>query len=155
MTTFIACSHYFIELFRICVYRFQHSLSASSSLLLLFMIQLSSLFLQTPLHLAIVTGLNTTVTLLIQHKVNVTVQNNEKETPYHLATKLGKNSCLKLICEKASVDSLNLLDGSGKSALHWAIETQNMEAFDVLLGKGVDVNLKVDTLLLYLALHFY
>ena len=79
----------------------------------------------------------------MEQNADAAIKNNDCETCFHLATKLGKNSCLKIILCNTLPESLNLCCSSGKTALHLAVETQNLEALNVLLDKGVNVNLKV------------
>ena len=83
------------------------------------------------------------VSTLIEYGANPTVKNGEGENSFYFATRLGKNNCLRAIAANADSSVLNIRCLTGESPLHQAIKTENMEAFKLLLEKGVDVDLKV------------
>ena len=80
---------------------------------------------------------------LIRLGANPAVQNHEGETSFHLATNLGKNNFLRTMVSNADTRTLDVRCSSGKSALQLAIENENLEAFNLLLEKGANVNLEV------------
>lgn len=101
----------------------------------------------TALHLAVEAAASETVRLLIQNGADVTLRNNH-DTTLHLAVYGNDREILTLILEMFSRVSdgtrefVDQRDADGDTPLMWAAELGLIEAAEVLLTWGADVNLK-------------
>ncbi|KAG5846347.1 hypothetical protein ANANG_G00113970 [Anguilla anguilla] len=121
---------------------------------------------QTPLHLATYLNSPSVVRRLVEREASLELQDQEGNTPLHLACDQGRNDCasemgthtpppaqrrhgdaelernhrmVKLLLKKGA--KLNTQDGtSGKTALHMAVELQDVQLVKLLLNKGANVD---------------
>lgn len=95
----------------------------------------------TPLHMAATRKNVEIVQLLIDSGADIQTKDNEGHTPWHYAAKLHDNF---EIAELLFQDGLcsNGLDLYGSTALHDAVEEDDIKTVEKLLLQGADVNLK-------------
>ena len=85
--------------------------------------------------------------LLIENKINLSIQNEDGRTPLSLAIYNGEYKIAKLLIE--NVDDINALDYDGRNALYYAvyggidikIEEDRLELINLLLTKGINPNI--------------
>jgi len=99
-------------------------------------------FLYTALHVAVTEGHYKIVELLVKNKVQTSVADSRGRMPIHLAAICDSMHTLKLL-GKTNPRSVNLLDNSGKSVLHYVSLSGNLEMVKYLVTEcRADVNLK-------------
>ena len=85
--------------------------------------------------------------LLIENKINLSIQNEDGRTPLSLAIYNREYKIAKLLIE--NVDDINALDYDGRNALYYAvyggidtkIEEDRLELINLLLTKGINPNI--------------
>ena len=76
----------------------------------------------------------------------------------HVAASHGCLESLQIMCEYCNVETVNIRDRFGFSALHYAVQSANTYCVKVLLEHGANINVKVcngNTPLHFAALHCY
>ncbi|KAG7667838.1 hypothetical protein Ndes2526B_g01761 [Nannochloris sp. 'desiccata'] len=112
----------------------------------------------TPLHLAVRAGNTDLIKLLHRHKANVNLQNIHKSTyaqggwtcggadlgPFHqtvlhLAVEEGEEEMVKFLLEEFGGEvKIDVEDFDGRTALHYALEVQEIDMVSLLLQHGAD-----------------
>jgi len=83
--------------------------------------------------------------LLIENKINLSIQNEDGRTPLSLAFWKGEYKIAKLLIEND--DDINALDNDGRNALYYAvyggidIDQYRLELINLLLTKGINPNI--------------
>ncbi|XP_066260535.1 putative ankyrin repeat protein RF_0381 [Euwallacea similis] len=91
------------------------------------------------LHKAATRGDIHMVQFLIRKSVNLNVcAGRHRQTPLHIAAKLGHHSMLKLLIESGC--NINTLDSDDRTALNWAVRQGDEEAVRILCEAGSLVN---------------
>jgi hypothetical protein len=72
------------------------------------------------IHMAVICGVYDVVSLLIQHKANVMVQDNNGSSPLHYACFIGDQKMIEILLAHGSKKYINMKDYSGKTPLHYA-----------------------------------
>lgn len=108
----------------------------------------------TPLLAAIITGSNEMVERLLRHGANVNqpggvIIDMHTRMLYHMprhvipplsvAVQEGNQKIIKLLLGENGVD-VNQVDHNGQTALHWAVKACNVEATELLLNKGAEID---------------
>ncbi|KAL5248928.1 hypothetical protein ACHWQZ_G017953 [Mnemiopsis leidyi] len=91
----------------------------------------------TPLHVAAYNGNNESVELLLNSKSDPSVINEKGELPLHRAVIQGHIGTAKLLIPVTDIN----ITCKGKSALHTAARTGNVEMIKLLLDNGADIKL--------------
>lgn len=97
------------------------------------------------LHYAAISGGVSAVTFLLENRVDKNVKNEEGCTPLIDAVKYGNVDVVGALCKGGC--NLNVTDGQGKSALHWAVKGADLgvdEDFgcaQILLDNGADTTI--------------
>jgi ankyrin repeat protein len=84
----------------------------------------------TPLHLAAVTGKDTTVTLLLEKGADIHAQQKDGNTPLHWAAYKGNDTTVKLLLEKGA--DIKAQNKDGKTPLDLAKEKGNQQIITLL-----------------------
>lgn len=96
---------------------------------------------RTPLFLACQIGYLPIIQFLVTNNADVTIRNNQKQTPLHASIKRHDIPCIKYMSELPNIDP-NILDRDGKSPLHTAILGDRREIVSIILKiAGADPNL--------------
>ncbi|WP_265034646.1 MULTISPECIES: ankyrin repeat domain-containing protein [unclassified Wolbachia] len=70
--------------------------------------------------------------------VNINAQNNNNQTPLHMASLKGMASIVKLLLERGA--KINIQDNQGETALHYASYYSHYATVEILLKKGAKIN---------------
>ena len=98
---------------------------------------------RTPLHRSCRSDLECAKILLSQPEIEVNVAGELGRTPLLCAAEAGNRELFKLLLEDEKVNA-NLAEEDGWTALHWAARNNWAEFVEVLIGRGLDANLKDD-----------
>eukprot|EP00794_Sanderia_malayensis_P012021 gene12021-13262_t len=98
----------------------------------------------TPLHLAVITDQAEIVKQLVSAGALKSTKLTHKhgDTAQHLATRLGKTTCLEILCNNIDEETLQIYNDDGDTVLHTAVLEDNYAAFKLILEKVEDVNFK-------------
>ena len=95
---------------------------------------------QTPLHLAANTGALRVVKILLSQSVRVNMLNAKGETPLILACKRGHAEVAMFLVENFdAVLTFDVIDVSGRTAVHYALELGLVGLLKLLLQKGASL----------------
>ncbi|TRY57337.1 hypothetical protein DNTS_024933 [Danionella cerebrum] len=96
---------------------------------------------QTALHLAVIVDQSECVRGLLVSGANAKIQERGGNTPLHLAVREQRTECVRELtsCSRTPPEHLDDL-GSGRSPLHWAVESQNLAVVELLVSAGALVN---------------
>nr|XP_023689292.1 NF-kappa-B inhibitor beta [Paramormyrops kingsleyae] len=96
---------------------------------------------QTALHLAVIVDQPDCVKALLWGGASAEIQERGGNTPLHLAVRESRMACVReLTCSGIRPDHLRIINYSGVSALHLAVQKGNEEIVQMLLEGGADVN---------------
>ena len=76
-----------------------------------------------------------------QEKLDVNLQNNDGNTPLHLAVQAGKTDVVESLCEQGMLD-VNSQNKDGNTPLHLAIMNKNQDLVTKLMDESANVNIK-------------
>ncbi|XP_021370621.1 NF-kappa-B inhibitor alpha-like isoform X2 [Mizuhopecten yessoensis] len=112
--------------------------------------------MQTPLHLAVMTGMADIVRRLIVAGADITLRDHRGDTPLHIASRNGDKEIVRLLLDPVSYEetlqnsykipyqkipqNLELRNYNGQTCLHVAAEGTFLEALHLLLCKGSNIN---------------
>jgi ankyrin repeat protein len=87
------------------------------------------------------------IKILLDHKADPAIKNDEGETPLHVGAKFNQFNKIKLLLSLITTEKqkaiINLIDNSGKSAAHIAAEnSHDIETLKLLHEYGADLTLK-------------
>ncbi|KAL4630538.1 NF-kappa-B inhibitor epsilon [Arapaima gigas] len=104
---------------------------------------------QTPLHLATYLNLSLVVRSLMQKKANVELQDQDGNTPLHVACEQGQIDCanemIKEISTRQFTKVLKMQNWRGLTCLHLAALHKNYRLMKFLMKKGADLNVQEGT----------
>ncbi len=93
----------------------------------------------TLLHLAVASGNDRLIKLLIKEKADINITDNNNRTPLHLAVASGNDRLIKLLIkEKADI---NIIDNNKRTPLHLAILTEQVNLIELLILNGADLRM--------------
>ncbi|XP_026994407.2 ankyrin repeat and death domain-containing protein 1B isoform X2 [Tachysurus fulvidraco] len=94
----------------------------------------------TPIHCVCEKGYMPVVKLLLDHGVQMNVQNQHLQTPFHLAVKNCHTTVIEFLLE--SCCDTDITDHLGQTALHIAAELGKVDVIEIILKAGVNMEIK-------------
>jgi ankyrin repeat protein len=104
------------------------------------------------IHLAAKNGHTSVTQLLLEGMATPAARDKRGRTPLHWATSHGHSRIVRLLCSSEGVD-IEARDQYGNTPLHFAAKCCKIEAVEILLDNGADINTK-DTKGDFTALHY-
>ncbi|KAM8982809.1 NF-kappa-B inhibitor beta [Ara ararauna] len=95
---------------------------------------------QTPLHLAVIVGLERFVRKLRGAGAALWPQERGGHTALHLASREGRCACARLLLGGAGSADIDCVNYDGYTALHIAVLRKDLEMVELLLSAGADLN---------------
>ncbi len=98
----------------------------------------------TALHLASAGGYLDVAEILIEAGIDVNARNQWQATPLHYAAGFGHHDLVKFLVSRGADENVlelsHALDSEGNTALHYAVELEEIDSAAYLLRQGTDVN---------------
>ena len=108
-------------------------------------INISSKDLQTALHLCVCNNLESNLRELLKFSPNITCQDQNENTPLHIASKLNFKSLVKILIEHVKsiqgdyLSFINAVNKDKMTSLHLSIISSNLEIAKELLAAGAEL----------------
>ena len=80
--------------------------------------------------------------LLIENGAEVNIQNQDGITPLMRATKYNNIECIRILLEEGAIQSIDLQDREGKTALHHSIKVKSYESVRLLVGARANLTIQ-------------
>jgi ankyrin repeat protein len=88
-----------------------------------------------PVHTSILNNHLLTTKALLTLEGSDSLQDAQEQTPLHYAVRYGNAEMVEICC---TLNNLNIEDTEGKTALSWAVQSDNLNGAQVLMQKGAN-----------------